>query len=124
MSPKDIEAKITSKTRLIIINSPQNPTGSIMTKDELKQVYKIAKTYGIKGVSIKNYPKLDDKLEEILHFEGPVICDVLVPRAQEIIPTVSSRVNQDGTMSSRSLEDMYQFLERGEYKKNLYIDEV
>ena len=37
MSPKDIESKITSKTRLIIINSPHNPTGAVMTKEELKQ---------------------------------------------------------------------------------------
>ena len=53
-----------------------------------------------------------------------VIVDVIIPRDQPIIPTVSSVVNPDGTMSSRPLEDMAPFLDREEYKKNLYIDEV
>jgi aspartate/methionine/tyrosine aminotransferase len=42
MDPSDIERKITSKTKLIIINSPQNPTGSVMTPQEINQVYDIA----------------------------------------------------------------------------------
>jgi len=67
---------------------------------------------------------MDTKIEEILTFDGAVICEVIVPEDQKIIPTVSSRVNADGTMSSRPLEDMYPFLDRDEYKKNLYIDEV
>ena len=37
---------------------------------------------------------------------------------------VASRVNDDGTMSSRPLEDMYPFLDRDEYRSNLYVDEV
>ena len=61
---------------------------------------------------------------EILNFDGAVIVEVMVANNQRIIPTVSSRVNPDGSMSSRPLEDMYPFLDRHEYKNNLYIDEV
>ena len=43
MNPDDIREKITDKTRLIIINSPQNPTGSVMTSEELDEVFDIAK---------------------------------------------------------------------------------
>jgi len=47
MSPDDIEERITEKTRLIIINSPQNPTGSIMTPKELDAVYNIAEKHDV-----------------------------------------------------------------------------
>ena len=47
-----------------------------------------------------------------------------MPRDQPIVPTVSSIVNPDGTMSSRPLEDMFPFLDRDEYRSNLYVDEV
>ena len=85
---------------------------------------KIAKAYGIKAVRIRNYQELENKLDGILNFDKAVIVDVIIPRDQSIIPTVSSVVNPDGTMSSRPLEDMAPFLDREEYKKNLYIDEV
>lgn len=42
LDPDDLREKITDKTRLIIINSPHNPTGSIMLPEELKEVGKIA----------------------------------------------------------------------------------
>ena len=58
MSPKDIESKITSKTRLIIINSPQNPTGAVMTKEELKQIYEIAEKYDLYLYSDEIYDKM------------------------------------------------------------------
>tara|TARA_B110000881_G_scaffold209107_1_gene214960 strand:+ start:385 stop:489 length:105 start_codon:yes stop_codon:yes gene_type:complete len=32
-----------------------------------------------------------------LAFDGPVICEVIVPEDQKIIPTVFSRVDVDGT---------------------------
>ena len=85
---------------------------------------KIAKAYGIKAVRIRNYQELEKKLDGILNFDKAVIIDVIIPRGQPIIPTVSSVVNPDGTMSSRPLEDMAPFLDREEYKNNLYIDEA
>lgn len=38
MTPKQLEAAITPKTRMLIINSPSNPTGMAYTKEELKQL--------------------------------------------------------------------------------------
>tara|TARA_B100000989_G_scaffold292879_1_gene269450 strand:- start:1067 stop:2269 length:1203 start_codon:yes stop_codon:yes gene_type:complete len=35
MSPKELESKITKKTKWVIINSPGNPTGSTYSKEEL-----------------------------------------------------------------------------------------
>ena len=42
LNPKDLEERITPKTRLIIINSPHNPTGAIMKASELEEVGRIA----------------------------------------------------------------------------------
>ena len=39
---EDLQEKMTPKTKMIIINSPQNPTGGILSYDDLKAVAKIA----------------------------------------------------------------------------------
>ncbi|MEO6023670.1 MAG: pyridoxal phosphate-dependent aminotransferase [Burkholderiales bacterium] len=36
--PNELEAKITSKTKLLILNSPQNPTGGILTRQNMKDI--------------------------------------------------------------------------------------
>ena len=85
---------------------------------------KIAEVYGIKAFRINQPSEVNDIVNQVLNYDGPVICDVIVPREQEIVPTVASRVNDDGSMSSRPLEDMYPFLDRKEYKNNLFVKEV
>ena len=85
---------------------------------------KVAEAYGIKAVRVDNYANLPKIIDDVLSFDGPVICDVIVPRDQQIIPTVGSKVNDDGSMESRPLEDMFPFLDRDEYRSNLYVDEI
>ena len=85
---------------------------------------KIAEVYGIKAFRINQPSEVNDIVNQVLNYDGPVICDVIVPREQEIVPTVASRVNDDGSMSSRPLEDMYPFLDRKEYKNNIFVKEV
>ncbi|RLI61113.1 MAG: pyridoxal phosphate-dependent aminotransferase [Candidatus Asgardarchaeum californiense] len=58
MNPDDIKDKITKKTKLIIVNSPQNPTGSVMTKSELEEIAEIAEEYDIYVVSDEIYSKM------------------------------------------------------------------
>lgn len=38
----DLKKLITSKTRMLIINSPHNPTGGILTKDDVRQIAELA----------------------------------------------------------------------------------
>jgi acetolactate synthase-1/2/3 large subunit len=85
---------------------------------------KIADAYGIKAVRVSDYKQLPKVIDDVLSYDGPIICEVIVPRDQQIVPTVSSRVNEDGSMSSRPLEDMFPFLDRDEYRSNLYVKEV
>lgn len=65
MSPEDIEAAITDKTRLIIINSPNNPTGSVMTLNEIRLVYEIAKKHNIYIYSDEIYSRMNYDLSLI-----------------------------------------------------------
>ena len=58
MNPKDIENSITEKTRMIIINSPQNPTGSVMTEEEIRMTYEIAKKHDLYLYSDEIYARM------------------------------------------------------------------
>jgi len=43
---EELEKRITPKTRLLIINTPHNPTGGIIGKKDLEQVAQLAKRHG------------------------------------------------------------------------------
>lgn len=58
LNPEDIRKAITPKTRLIVMNSPSNPTGSVMTPKEINEVYKIAEENGIYLVSDEVYSRM------------------------------------------------------------------
>jgi len=58
MNPDDVKKRITKKTKLIIVNSPQNPTGSVMTKKELDEIAMLAEENDIFVVSDEIYSKM------------------------------------------------------------------
>lgn len=58
LDPKDIEAKINPQTRAIIINSPMNPTGSMMTKEELSRIAELAEEHDIYILGDEIYSKM------------------------------------------------------------------
>ena len=45
ITPEQLEANITNKTKLFIINSPSNPTGAAYTKEELQALANVLKSY-------------------------------------------------------------------------------
>lgn len=85
---------------------------------------KICEAYGIPSARITEVTFLDEAIQIALETPGPYVLEVVTPPEQPIIPTVSSRVNPDGSMTSRPLEDMAPFLDREEYRSNLLIDEI
>ncbi len=58
LDPADIRKKISAKTKLIILNSPQNPTGSVMTKEELLETAELARKHGVYILSDEIYSKM------------------------------------------------------------------
>ncbi len=58
MNPEDLRKRITSKTRLIILNSPSNPTGAVMTPEEIDEVARIAEEHDIYLLSDEIYARM------------------------------------------------------------------
>ncbi len=58
MNPDDIRAQITPDTRLILMNSPSNPTGGVMTRSEIEEVADIAEEHDIYLLSDEIYGKM------------------------------------------------------------------
>ncbi len=55
---KELATLITPKTRMIIINSPQNPTGSVLTKDDLEAIAKLAVKHDLWVLSDEIYSRI------------------------------------------------------------------
>ncbi|MFC1514939.1 pyridoxal phosphate-dependent aminotransferase [Candidatus Omnitrophota bacterium] len=58
VSPAALDKAIGPKTKLIILNSPSNPTGAVYTKDELKRLAEVIEKRGIYCLSDEIYEKL------------------------------------------------------------------
>ncbi len=59
---EDIAAKVTPKTRMVIVNSPNNPAGYLLSKEQLTELYKMAEE--------KDFYVLSDEIYEKLVFGG------------------------------------------------------
>jgi aspartate/methionine/tyrosine aminotransferase len=71
----ELASLITDRTRLIILNSPQNPTGGIMTKQD---VNKVAEAIGDRNIMV-----LSDEIYSRLLFEGSHYSIMSVPGFKE-----------------------------------------
>lgn len=58
MRAADIEPLITPRTRLLIINSPQNPTGAITEPEHLKEIYELAEKHDLYIYSDEIYSRM------------------------------------------------------------------
>ena len=58
MQPDDIEKKITGKTKAILINSPQNPTGAVLRKKEIIQIAELARENDLFVISDEVYSRI------------------------------------------------------------------
>ncbi len=58
MTAEQFENAITDKTKCLILNSPNNPTGAIYTKEELIQIAKVCEKHNIFVISDEIYEKL------------------------------------------------------------------
>ena len=63
MTPEQLEAAITPKTRMLILCSPSNPTGSVYTKDELAALAEVIKRH--EGMYV-----LADEIYEHINYVG------------------------------------------------------
>jgi len=53
--PEDFQDAITNRTKMVVLNSPQNPTGGLLTKSDVHSILELAKEKGILVVSDEIY---------------------------------------------------------------------
>jgi len=81
----------------------------------------IAAAYGITTMRIENHDHIKEHVREVLETEGPVVCDVLINLDQLTQPRVVSRQLANGQMVSAPMEDLFPFLEKDEFEKNMIV---
>lgn len=80
--PDAVAAAVTARTRMLMLTSPNNPTGVVMTADELAALADIARRHDLWVVS--------DEVYASLCFDAPHHCIAALPGMAERTVTVSS----------------------------------
>lgn len=81
-APEDLEAAVTDRTRLILLNTPHNPTGKVFSRDELSHIASLAAEHDLLVVT--------DEVYEHIVFEGEHLPIAAFPQMAERTVTVSS----------------------------------
>ncbi|MBD3403440.1 aminotransferase class I/II-fold pyridoxal phosphate-dependent enzyme [candidate division GN15 bacterium] len=68
----EFRSLITSKTRVIILNSPENPTGGVLTEEDLEGIYRVAVENDLWIITDEIYSRLvyDGEFKSILSVPG------------------------------------------------------
>jgi len=85
---------------------------------------KVARAYGLKTAVIRDQSELRDGVRRVLRGRGPVLCDVQVIPDEMRAPRVTSMQRADGSFVSKPLEDLWPFLERDEFARNMIVEPV
>jgi len=83
MTPQQFEEAMSPRTKMVIINSPGNPTGSVYTKEELRALVEVA--------AEEEITILSDEIYESLTYDGAEHVSVasLTPEAKDLTITVN-----------------------------------
>jgi N-succinyldiaminopimelate aminotransferase len=80
--PDELRAAITGRTRLILLNSPHNPTGKVFSRAELELIAGLAREHDLLVVT--------DEVYEHLVFDGEHVPMATLPGMRERTVTISS----------------------------------
>lgn len=69
LQPDDVERCVTPRTRLIIMNSPHNPTGAVMTAKEIDGMFDVAERHDVYLLSDEIYARM--VYEQRVRFHSP-----------------------------------------------------
>ncbi len=75
LSPADVRKKVTKKTKLLILNTPHNPCGSSLMKNEMEEIAEIAEEHNLWVMSDEIYSKII--------YEGQHYSMLSIPRMRE-----------------------------------------
>jgi aspartate aminotransferase len=83
LNPKDLENKITNKTKWLILNSPSNPTGASYSENEIKKLAEVLKK------NLKVYILSDDIYEHISYEGFKFFTIAQIPELKERVLTMN-----------------------------------
>uniref|UniRef100_UPI0040488387 thiamine pyrophosphate-binding protein n=1 Tax=Algoriphagus sp. TaxID=1872435 RepID=UPI0040488387 len=83
---------------------------------------KIANAYGIPYFSIRTLDDIHSKLDSILYNTGYSITEIFCPFKQDIIPSSSTKEDENGKLFSPPLEYMFPFLTDDDFKSEMIIN--
>ena len=81
---------------------------------------KLAAAFDFKYISVNDIENLDKAIDFFYECDDPILFEAFVDPDQDFEPKLISKMNEDGTFSTPSLEDMHPFLSREEMKSNNY----
>jgi len=80
--PKALEKAITPRSRVLILTSPSNPTGRLLSRDEVRAALRIAQDHDLTVLSDETY--------ESLVYEGPHVAPASLPEGAGRVVTIGS----------------------------------
>ena len=81
---------------------------------------KISNAYGIKYMASRVYEDLPTQMQTFIESAGPVLLEVFCC-VQARYPRLSAVKNDDGTFTNRPFEDMFPFMDREEFAKEMLV---
>ena len=85
---------------------------------------KVARAYGLKTYLIADQSDLRGAVRKVLRSRGPAVCDVHIIPDEARAPRVTSVQRPDGSFISKPLEDLWPFLDREEFRKNMIVEPI
>ncbi|PIQ78054.1 aspartate aminotransferase [Candidatus Peregrinibacteria bacterium CG11_big_fil_rev_8_21_14_0_20_46_8] len=111
-SLEDLANLITDKTKLIIINSPQNPTGGVLTRETLEGMAELAKKHDLWVLSDEIYNKIiyEGEHVSITSFEGMPERTVILNGASKAYAMTGVRLGWAVTKNAKMAEYLEQLI--------------
>jgi aspartate/methionine/tyrosine aminotransferase len=111
MDLDELRKKVSKKTRLIIINSPHNPTGGILTKEDLKEVADISASLDVPVLADEIYDRMiyQGRFESIAQFPGMLERTIILNGYSKTYAMTGWRVGY-GIMPPALVEHMSQLM--------------
>ena len=112
--------------KIFIINNGGYLTMKLMQKKNFKKFVgaddqsgltlpnfsKISKAFGFSFKKITNAKNIKKDLIKIFKSKQPLICEVMIPTLQDLVPRVQTQMNKDGSFEPAMIDNMYPFIEK------------
>jgi acetolactate synthase-1/2/3 large subunit len=81
----------------------------------------LATAFKIPSFQIRTWDDFDNVIPKVQNHIGPVLCEVFMHPKQLFVPKLSLAIQEDGSLISPPLEDLFPFIDREELKKEMLI---